>query len=157
MQQKIDPTPVVKVLSTRGLEYALMTFALWFAADALAAILIVLINAGANFSDLAFPLSVLIVTLPAFSWLFIRLRRAELMNPALKLEASKRRFSQITQIFTFLAVLFSFVGLVYGLLAKMGGDYNGSLVNLLLNLIVVIVVAGGIFWYYWTDEHKQQP
>src|SRR6185437_5572570 len=53
--QGINPVPVVKVLSTRGVEYAMMTLALWFGADAFAAILLVLINGGSNFTALSFP------------------------------------------------------------------------------------------------------
>lgn len=86
-----QPVPVVKVLSVRGVEYAMMTIALWIGAGAMIWALLVLINGLSSFAALAMPISLLLVSVPVFSVLFVRLKRAELINPDLRYEASKRR------------------------------------------------------------------
>ncbi len=150
-----QPMPVVKVLSVRGVEYGLMTFTLWFGAASLAWILLALIDGdNAGFDMLAFPISLLLVSLPVFAFFFLRLKRAEVANPVLRLEPSKRRFSQLTQFFTFLICLFNIVGFVYQLVAAAGGQEIESFGKTVLQLLVVLVIAGGLFAYYWMDEHR---
>ncbi|MBA2278978.1 hypothetical protein H0V99_00865 [Candidatus Saccharibacteria bacterium] len=148
------PVPVVKVLSVRGVEYAMMSILLWFGAASLITILASLIMGGSGFESMAFPISVLLVCLPGFAWLFIRLRRIELADPKLRLEPSKRRFSQITQILAFLTCFFSIVGLVYTLVSAAGGEEVDSLGKVVGVVAVILAVAGGILVYYWFDEHK---
>lgn len=148
------PVPVVKVLSVRGVEYAMMSFALWIGAASLIWILDTLILGGASFQILAFPLSVLLVSLPIFAFLYLRLRRAELNDPSLRLEPSKRRFSQITQLVTFLTCLFNVIAVVYIIMGIVGGEDSGSIGKTLGAAAVTLVVAGGILVYYWFDEHK---
>src|SRR3989338_7106899 len=94
----VEPVPVVRVLSVRGVEYTMMTIALWFSATGLAWALLNLLNGSYNFSFLVVPVSILISSLPLFALFFIRLKRAELANPALRFEPSKRRLSQMTQV-----------------------------------------------------------
>ena len=147
--------PVVKVLSVRGVEYGLMTFMVWFGSAALLWCALAIIEGQAGFDVLAFPVALLIAVLPVFGYLFIRLRRAELANPKLRFEPSKRRFSQITQFVSFFVVFFSFVSFVYDLLSKAGGsDDDTSLGKSALYLLVFTVIYGGIFAYYWLDEHR---
>lgn len=148
-----EPVPVVRVLSVRGVEYAMMTIALWFAATGLVWVALNALNGSGNFDFLVVPLSVLITALPLFAVLFIRLKRAELANPALRLEPSKRRLSQLTQILAFLAVLINLTVFVYNVLQKIN-DKGPSLGKSVLNLLVITVVAGGILVYYWFDEHR---
>jgi len=152
--QNDQPVAVVKVLSVKGLEYFMMTFALWVGAFAIAGVLLSLVNNGTSFDVLAFPVSSLIVALGVFSFFFLRLKKAELQNPSLRFDPSKRRLSQITQIVAYLTSFFSVVGIVYSLLAKMAGSLDTVLWKILLDLAIVLVVAGGILAYYWIDEHK---
>lgn len=151
----IVPQPVVQVLSPRGVEYVFMAIALVTGALGLISALLSLVNGETGFDILAFPLALLLVSVPVFAWLFLRLKNAELANPALKLDASKRRTTQSIQILSFLAVFFTLIGFVSIIMAKIGGHYDGSLVKVFLNIIVILLVSGGILFYYWRDEHKQ--
>jgi hypothetical protein len=148
------PVPVVQALSVRGVEYAMMSLSLWFGAGALLWALLSVINGGKTFDLLALPAAILVVSVPIFGLLFLRLRREELADPALRLDPSKRRLSQFTQIFTFSTCFFNVIAFVYELMQKFGGRFTGSFGKLVLNLFVVFVVAGGIFMYYWVDEHR---
>lgn len=146
--------PVVKVLSVRGVEYGLMTFMVWFGAASIIWCLLALVNGSAGFDNLAFPVSLLLTALPVFGFLFIRLRKAELANPALRTEPSKRRFSQLTQFLAFFASFVSVLTYVYILISAASGSEGTSLVKSGLSSLVVLVVAGGVFTYYWFDEHR---
>jgi hypothetical protein len=148
------PVPVVQVLSVRGVEYTMMTLTLWIVAAALIWILLSKLNGITGFSLLIFPTSLLIVCVPVFSLLFLRLRKAEVKNPALRLDASKRRLSQFTQVIAFATCLFNLIGFVYLVLSKVSGEAAPSIGKSLVNLLVVLVVAGGILAYYWFDEHR---
>lgn len=149
-----EPVAVIRVLSVRGVEYAMMTIALWFAASGLAWVLLNVLNGSGNFNFLVVPLSVLITSLPFFAFLFIRLKRAEMANPALRLEPSKRRLSQLTQIVAFLALLINITVFVYNILKKINHTSGQSIGKSALNLLVILVIAGGILVYYWFDEHR---
>ncbi len=148
------PVPVVRVLSVRGVEYAFMTFMLWFGASSLIWLFVALLNGNAGFSVLSFPLSTLLISLPIFALLYIRLRKAELADPSLRLDASKRRFSQVTQIIAFLACFFNLTYLVFAIINKAGDSSNVSIGKIMASTAVVLVIAGGILTYYWFDEHK---
>lgn len=148
------PVPVVRVLSVRGVEYAMMTIALWFSATSLAWILLNIFNGSANFNFLVVPVSVLISSLPIFAVLFIRLKRAELANPALRFDPSKRRLSQLTQVFAFLACLINISVFAYNIMQKINGSGTTTIVKAIVSLLVVLAVAGGILVYYWFDEHR---
>lgn len=148
------PVPVVRVLSVRGVEYAMMSIMLWIWAGSLITILVTLIMGGSGFSQLAFPISLLVIAVPVFALFYIRLRRAELRDPSLRLDASKRRFSQITQIVAFLACFFNLVTFVYMLMSAIGGTSSGSIGKYIGSTVVVLLVAGSILAYYWFDEHK---
>src|SRR5205085_2243504 len=96
-QLGVMPQPVVKVLSPRGVEYVFLTIVLVTGAFALAGTLLSLVNGETSFEVLSFPAAILAVCVPIFAWLFLRLKKAELLNPALRLAASKRRSTQFTQ------------------------------------------------------------
>ncbi len=153
-QHGLRPVPVVRVLSPRGVEYVFLTVNLFAAAIGLASVLIALVNGKLGFDILAFPVALLVVSLPLFAWLFLRLKKAELAQPELKLDPSKRRSTQFTQITAYLVVFFSLVGWVSSVFAKIGGKYDGSLVKTSLDVLVLLVVAGGVLAYYWIDEHR---
>jgi hypothetical protein len=150
----IVPQPVVKVLSPRGVEYVFLTIALFTGAIGLASALISLVNGKTDFSVLAFPAATLLVSVPVFAWLFLRLKKAELANPSLQLDPSKRRSTQFTQIFSFIVSFFTLIGCVSFIFAKMAGQYNGSILKVILDVLVILLVAGGILVYYWRDEHR---
>jgi hypothetical protein len=146
--------PVVKVLSIRGVEYAMMTIALWVTASSLGWILLNVINGSAGFDFVVVPTSALIICLPIFAALFLRLKKAEIANPELRLESSKRRLSQWTQILAFLAIIINCITFVYEILQKFGSDSKISLPKSFASLVVILVIAGGLLFYYWRDEHN---
>jgi hypothetical protein len=150
----VNPVAVVPVLSTRGVEYWMLTLTLWLGAGGLLAVLLALFNGGTSFEVLAFPVSLLIVCLPVFSYFFLRLKKAELMNPQLRLDPSKRRLTQFTQVITFAISLFTLVVIVFGIIAAIGGHGPDSFGKFLLNSFLVLLVSGGILAYYWIDEHQ---
>ncbi|HSW36925.1 MAG TPA: hypothetical protein VLG37_00990 [Candidatus Saccharimonadales bacterium] len=150
----VNPMAVVQVLSTRGVEYTMLTLCLWLVAIAFGWVGLALVNGDMHFNILAFPAALLVVALPIFAWLFLRQKRAELMNPMLKLDPSKRRLTQLTQIVTFAICLFNVIGFVFLVFSKLAGQGGPVLWKSFLNLLVVLVVAGGILAYYWNDEHR---
>lgn len=155
----IDQTvsaPVVKVLSVRGLEYLMMSISLWFGAGGLLWGVLTAINGGTSFAILALPASLAIVGVLIFAGFFIRLKKAELKDPSLRLDASKRRSSQTTQIFAFLVLFFNLITFVYLVFANLGGKSSISIGRAAINLLVVTAIAGGILSYYWVNEHRAQ-
>lgn len=148
------PVPVVKVLSVRGVEYLFMSIMLWISAGAFVGLVLSLLNGGTGFSVLAFPLALLMVCLPGFAYLFLRLKRAELANPDLRFDASKRRLTQITQVLAFLTCLINIITFVYLILQQIGGEGELELGKAVVNMFVILAVAGGILAYYWHDEHR---
>lgn len=149
-----QPAPVIQVLSVRGVEYAMMTLLLWFGAGSLLILLLMLFNGATEFLAMAFPLAFLLVCVPGFVFFFRRLKQAELDNPALRFDPSKRRLSQFTQIITFALCLFSVVGLLFIILQAIGGEGGVSVWKAFLNVLTTLVIAGGILVYYWIDEHR---
>lgn len=152
----VNPMPVVKVLSPRGVEYVFLIICLFVAAISLASLLIAIVNSQYGFSVLSLPVSGLVVSVPLFSWLFLRLKKAELMDTTARLDASKRRSTQFTQIATFLVCFFTLIGLVTVILDKIGGNFTGSIVKPILDVLVIEIVSGGILFYYWRDEHRKE-
>jgi hypothetical protein len=148
------PQPVVRVLSPRGVEYVFMTVALVIGAIGLISALLSVVNGKMSFSSLSFPVAMLLVAVPIFGWLFLRLKNTELADPTLALDASKRRSTQFIQIASFVTCFFTLIGFLAALFAKMGGEYDGSLVKLILDVVILLAVAGGILYYYWKDEHR---
>lgn len=153
-QPGVVPVPVVQVLSPRGVEYAFLTIALFTGAIGLGSALISMVNGKFDFNVMAFPVALLVVALPVFAWLFLRLKNAELRDPSLRLDASKRRSTQLIQIISFVISFFTLIGFVSIIFAKLSGNYDGSIFKVLLDVLVVIGVAGGILAYYWRDEHR---
>jgi hypothetical protein len=150
----LRPTPVVQVLSPVGVEYAFLTISLFIGAGALMGALLVLVNGVFNFAALSFPIAALIITVPVFAFLFLRLKKKELQNPQQKLDPSKRRWTQFTQIVAFIVALLTLVGMAFSILSKIGGGGGLSIGKTLLNGLCILVVSGGILAYYWLDEHR---
>jgi hypothetical protein len=150
----VSPVAIVKVLSPRGVEYVFLTLALFTAAASLAGAIISLVNGQTSFNVLAYPTAALIVSVPVFALLFLRLKKAELNNPNLKLDPSKRRSTQFIQIVNFAICFFSLIGVLAGIFAKISGTLNTSIIKLVMDVLVVLVISGGILSYYWYDEHR---
>lgn len=151
---QVNPSAVVQVLSPLGVEYVFMTISLFTAASGLAAALIALVNGKMDFEVLAFPTALLLVSVPIFAFLFLRAKKRELLYPTLRQDPSKRRSTQFTQIVCFIISMFTLVGLVSSVFAKMGGTSSISIVKVALDCVVLLVVFGGILAYYWRDEHR---
>ncbi len=149
-----QPIPVIEVLSVRGVEYVMMTIALWIGAITLAWVVLNMLNGSRGFNYVIVPTSALVICVPVFGLFFLRLKRAELADPSLKFDPSKRRWSQITQILAYTAVLINLMYFVYIVLQHTSGGSKTSITKALLNLVVILVVAGGVLTYYWFDEHR---
>jgi len=151
----VRPVPVVRVLSPLGVEYVFLTVGLFTAASGLTAALLALVNGKTDFSVLAFPTALLVVGLPVFAGLFLRIKRLELRQPGRRFDPSKRRSTQFTQIVSFLICLFTLVGVVFSIFSKLGGQSDTSIGKTLLDGLVLLVVFGGLLAYYWRDEHRE--
>lgn len=151
---ELAPQPVVQVLSPNGVEYVFLTLTLFIGATSLISALIALVNGAANFAALAFPAAALLVTLPVFAVIFMHLKKMELRSPSLKLDPSKRRSTQATQIVSFVVCLFTLIGFFGAVFAAMGGAPGITVGKAALDALCVLLVAGGILFYYWRDEHK---
>jgi hypothetical protein len=154
--EPVNPSAVVQVLSPMGVEYVFMTISLFAAAGGLAAALIALVNGKTDFTVLAFPTALLLVSVPVFALLFLHAKKQELLRPVLRQDPSKRRSTQLTQIICFIISLFTLVGFVTSVFAKLGGQSDASIGKVLLDCLVLLVVFGGILAYYWRDEHTNR-
>jgi hypothetical protein len=148
------PVPVVRVLSPIGVEYVFLTISLFAAALGLTWALLALVNGQFSFEVLSFPAALLLVSVPVFALVFLHLKKMELRQPSLKLDPSKRRSTQFTQIVSFMTSMFTLVGVVFSIFAKLGGQSSVSVVKILLDGLVLLVVFGGMLAYYWRDEHR---
>ncbi len=152
--EDVRPVPVVKVLSPVGVEYVFLTFSLFVTAIALVGTLLSLVNGQTSFDVLAFPVATLVVGLPVFAGLFLHLKKLELQTPSLRLDASKRRSTQFTQIVSFVVSLLTLISFVFAVFTKLGGESELSIGKVALNCLCILVVSGGMLAYYWHDEHK---
>ncbi len=146
--------PVVKVLSPVGVEYVFSAITLFIGAGSLLGILLSLVNGGTDFSILAFPTAALVVCVPVFAALFLRLKKMEFNMPQLRLDPSKRRTTQFLQFVSFTVCLFALIGFLTAMFAHIGSSGGPSIGKAALDALCVIVVFGGILTYYWFDEHK---
>lgn len=151
--QHDKPQPVVKVLSVRGVEYLLFTISLWIVAGGLSTALISLISGDSGFDTLAGPAAILIAGMIPLWLLFTRLKTAELKDPSLCYEPSKRRSSQFSQVFSFIILFITTFILLYNTILTIGGSAS-ELPKTIFSCFVVYIIAGGIFTYYWREEHR---
>jgi hypothetical protein len=165
------PQAVVQNFSTRGLEYIIMFIALAVSALALGSLLHsnvnnLLGNGDGSFASntVSFASAALVVALPVLAVLFLRLKKAETADPALRHDASRKRAIQLTLVVTFLIGLGNIIFFVYSLMTGGGDQYDtnvlgspaaGNLLGDFIHLLITLTIAGGIFAYYWLDEHRK--
>lgn len=155
------PVPVVQNLTTRGIEYKIMFFALWISAIAFGGLLHDFIDSFSDSSSYPhigglFGITALVVCLPIFAYLFIRLKTAEFNDNSLRRDQSRKSAIQGTLIFSFLIGVGNLIGMVYLLLSS-GDSGVGSDVNigsLIAHTFITILICGSIFGYYWKDIHR---
>ncbi len=167
----ITPEPVIATYSTRGLEYFIMLISLGIAASSLGSLLHSSVNQLFNSPDELFGTTIvslasaaLVVTLPIFTFLFLRLKRAELAHPNFKSDPSRKRAVQIMIVLTFLVGIGNVIAYLYAIFNAGNADdtsYLGSgasgigITGNLVHLLITLVIAGSIFAYYWYDEHRR--
>ncbi|MDB5178491.1 MAG: hypothetical protein JWN01_434 [Patescibacteria group bacterium] len=165
-----QPQAVVQNFTTRGLEYIIMFIALAVSALSLGSVLHSNVNTllgGDTSIDnyfASYAIAALVVGLPVFAGLFLRLQRAEHRDASLHNDPSRKHAVQLTLVITFLVGLGNIIFFVYSL---MSGSNNATDFNILgssaatgplgnfIHLLITLVIAGGIFAYYWHDEHRR--
>lgn len=159
------PIAVVQTLTTRGVEYYLMLISLAVSAASLGAVLhniaTELFSDASSYSFaggmMSFAGAALLVSLPLFILFFLRLKKAELTNPSLLADPSRRRAIQIALIVTFVAGIISAIGFVFALFnLSYGTAEEETNVGLTIaDLVITVLIVGGIFTYYWLDSHRK--
>ena len=155
-----QPIAVVSNWTTRGLEYVIMFIALGVAATSLGWIMHNFVDSALGQSGtlyeagVSFASAALLVTLPVFLVLFLRLKRAELKDSSIRQDTSRRRMTQLTLLVTFLIGLGHIVSYIYSLLNSAAADVSPA--GNLIHMIITVAIAGGIFFYYWRDEHRHE-
>ncbi len=112
--------------------------------------------------SVSFAVSALVVAFPVLAYLFLRLKSAELADPALRADASRQRGVQITLVITILVGLVNVIYFVCSLLSGGSTDsYNtfgsssaNSLLGNFVHLVITLAITGGIFTYFWRDQHQ---
>jgi hypothetical protein len=154
---------VVPYRSTAGLEYLILFISLWVAAMSLAAVLHGIVDMTFGKGDSfyegvnSFATAALIVSLPIFSFLFLRLKKQEMVNPDIRRDVNRKNAVQLTLVVTFLIGLGKTIFYIYQLLNIGNSDVSGVGVfaSELLHTIITVGISGLIFVYYWIDDHKK--
>ena len=159
------PDSTVNVLSggfsSRGFEYLIYFVALGISALSIGALLHNTINLIFDSQKYGFyediiPMaaSALLVALPIFIYLMLRLKKAELAKPEIKQDPSRRRAVQLLMIVTFLVGVIKLISYINNILSP--DIYNeASALAETLHAAVTIGIAGGIFGYYWRDQAEK--
>jgi len=160
-----EPIAVVSNFTTRGLEYIIMFIALAVTAVSLGLVLHNLVDNLMNVANssyegvVSYSTSALVVGLPIFLILFLRLKKAELTDSSLFHDPSRKRAVQLTLIVAFIVGIWKVISYIYTLLNAGNNsvsDYgtNPTLTGNLVHTVITLAIAGGIFAYYWRDSHK---
>lgn len=168
-----QPVSVVQNLSVRGFEYMVMFITLLASAFSVGWLAHSFINTlfskasntydyGGTDSFSTFAVTILLVSFPIFAYMFIRLKKAELADPSLRHDSSRRKLTQLTQLVTFVVGLGYLIYFIYNLITPETGysssysvDSSPSFLEQLLHMLVTMTIAGGIFLYLWRDEHRE--
>lgn len=154
---------VVSYRSTAGLEYLITFISLWVAAMSLASVLHSLIdtligNGDSFYEGIAtFASSALLVSLPIFTFMFLRLKKRELGEPAIRTDPSRKAAVQLTLIITFVIALGRTAFWIYQLMnvGNMPLVGNASYLSETLHALITVGISGLIFGYYWVDDHRK--
>lgn len=161
-----DKPGVVKVVSyrsTAGLEYLITFISLWVAAMSLASVMHSLIDTLVGNSDsfyegiATFATSAMLVSLPIFIFMFLRLKKREIWEPVIRTDPSRKAAVQLTLIITFVIALGRTAYWIYQLMnvGNMPLVGNASYLSETLHALVTVGVSGLIFGYYWVDDHRK--
>ena len=163
--QNARPIAVIQQRTTKGLEYTIMFLALGITAVSLGQLLHSLVDSsfGASSSNglSSYASSAILVALPIFALLFLRLKKAEYSDPTIRVDSSRRHAIQLTLIISFIWGIYRLTTYVYSLLngggggSYLGSDNTSGVANL-LHTLITLIIAGGIFAYYWIDEHRKE-
>lgn len=171
------PIAVTQVYSSYGLEYLIMLISLGVLAISLGSMLNAVVDLAASKSGSLvsaifdpYAEAALIVSLPIFAYLFLRLEAREESHPSFLTDSSRRRGIQIILLISFIVFvgeLISYIGTLLG----SGSDSYGSSADLLysnpvssggsswwvqlLHAVISLLIAGGVFAYYWYKLHKK--
>lgn len=146
------PISVVENLSPRGFEYNIMFITLWLTAIA-AVIMINIFLYGEGLESAKFPLTILIVSLPVFGFMFYRLKQAETAEPRLLFDPSRRKSVQSTQRTAFIILLIQTIFTLYAFIEGADEVESGKIV---VSWLLSVVVFGGIFAYYWKNTPRTE-
>ena len=144
------PIPVMESGYTKnGFEYSLFVFSLGLSAFALAMVLHA--NIGGFASGLAgFFATTLVVAVPLTLFFGSRVKKADLANPSLKEDKSRRRTGQHIMGWAFGIGILRIIFYLYELL-------NGGIVEptqTFLNVLVTVLIAGSVFVYFWKQQNS---
>ena len=159
------PIAVVSNFTTRGLEYIIMFIALGVTAISLGLVLHSLVDGLMGSTDslyegvVSYATSALVVGLPVFAILFLRLKKAELADSSLYHDPSRKHAVQLTLVITFIIGIGKVISYVYSLLNAGNGSVsaygtNPNVGGNLVHTLITLGIAGGIFTYYWYDSHR---
>lgn len=171
------PIAVTQVYSSYGLEYLIMLISLAVLAVSLSSMLNAVIdlaasNSGSLVSAIFDPYAeaALIVSLPIFAYLSLRLEAREESHPSFLADSSRRRGIQIVLVLSFIVFIGQLISYIGTLLGNASDSYGSSADLLysnpvstggsswwvqLLHAVTSLVIAGGIFAYYWYKLHKK--
>jgi hypothetical protein len=150
-----NPITVVSKISTRDTEYSIMYVCLLILTLGVGGVLHQILfsvfdGSGSDWwSGGAFGVTMIIVSLPIFSYLFLRLKKAELKKPELLRSQTRHKGVKGMTLISFLALLIHAVIFVFMTIGTHGSFSKG-----LAHLAVTILVAGSVFVYFWRDEHR---
>ena len=130
-------------------EYSIMFLTLWVAALAMFWLFNGLLF-GSDYSELKFPLTAIIVCLPVFLVLFLRVRKHEERDPELKHISGRLHLVQNSEGVAFVILLIHTIYVLYQFLS----GTTDNLAQQFLSWIGSLVLFGGIFAYYWFDTHR---
>ena len=95
-------------------------------------------------------LSAIIVSLPIFAYLFVRISSKTLKYPELRMMRSRKALIYLTLIITFIILFINVISLVYNFL------HGNVTVNFVLHFLVYIGVSGLIFHYYLSQVQEDR-
>ena len=159
-----SPKPAVQEIavvsggfSVRGFEYLIYYIAMGMTAFSIAALLHVnaddLFGTSSYYAETgSFWIAGLIVALPIFIFMMIRLKKQELNNPTPVTDTTKRRATQLMLLITFLIGVGRVIGFIFHIIE--GGSETAPITEELVHTIITVTIAGSIFFPLWRANQK---